>query len=273
VLDRPIRWRHMELKRDGFTIYYEVAGRPDRPLLVLVAGLGEQIGSVEFPDEHVRLFVDAGFRVLRLDDRDIGLSLPDEDKPPPYSWLDMADDIVAVIEAVGANSAHLVGASMGGYLVRWAAVRHPQRVASLSVVMSGSGADADDHGPQVSPEVLTRLYEGLAVRKPRDAAIQATVDIWRWCWASEYPFEEDWVRGRVEHAHGRSYRAEHRPHDARLHGRARAVERAEHHRLPGARLPRRRGSVLRTRLRRGHRGAHPRYPLDAPARHGTHHAP
>jgi pimeloyl-ACP methyl ester carboxylesterase len=207
----------MECSRPGFRIHWETVGVSDGEPLLLVAGMGEQIGSVEFPDEQCALFASQGFRVVRMDNRDNGLSLQDEagdttasslQPAPSYSQLDMADDVAAVIDAVGAVPAHVVGASMGGYIARWLAVRHPDKVASLTVVMSGSGADPGDSGPQIAAEVSRRVYESNAVRRDRDEAIATTVEKWRWLWADHYPFEEQWVTERVTSAHDRSYRPE-----------------------------------------------------------------
>jgi pimeloyl-ACP methyl ester carboxylesterase len=205
----------MECHRPGFTIWYETVGDDSGVPLVLVPGLGEQIGSVEFSDEQCDLFVARGFRVVRMDNRDTGLSLPttvsgeDGEEPAPlYSWWDMADDIAAVVAELGDTPAHLVGASLGGYIIRWAAVRHPDKVASLTVLMSGSGCDFGDPGPQIDPEVLGRLFETLAFRHEADDAIKGVVDLYRWIWGDRYPFEESWVAERATKAYHRSYRPE-----------------------------------------------------------------
>ncbi len=208
---------------NGFKLYYESTGSPDATPLVLVAGSGEQIGSVEFPDEQCRIFAERGFRVIRMDNRDAGLSvsstpLPDIDmrealargaafSTVPYNRMEMADDIVAVLDDLGIARAHLIGASMGGFLVRWAAVRHPDRVTSLTVVMSGAGASADEDGPQFETSVVERLLV-LTERHERDTAIERNVELWRWLWGNEYPFEEDFVRERVSYAYDRAYRPE-----------------------------------------------------------------
>ena len=210
-----------DVKNSGFNIHYETVGPDDGQPLVLVAGSGEQIGSVEFPDAQCAIFVACGFRVIRMDNRDAGLSTPTRDLPDidihaalakgaafeavPYTRTDMADDIVAVLDDLGIARAHLIGASMGGFLVRWAAVRHPERVASLNVVMSGAGAGPDDDGPQWERAVLERLLV-LAERHERETAIARNVDLWRWIWGTHYPFEEDFVRERVTYAHDRAYR-------------------------------------------------------------------
>jgi pimeloyl-ACP methyl ester carboxylesterase len=211
------------IQHDGFNIHYETVGPENGRPLALVAGSGEQIGSVEFPDEQCAAFAARGFHVIRMDNRDAGLSTPARELPDidihaclargaalesvPYTRMDMADDIVAVLDDLGVGRAHLIGASMGGFLVRWAAVRHPQRVSSLTVVMSGAGAGPDEAGPQWESSVLERLLV-LAERQARETAIERNVDLWRWIWGHGYPFEQDFVRERVTYAHDRAYRPE-----------------------------------------------------------------
>jgi pimeloyl-ACP methyl ester carboxylesterase len=214
------------IDRNGFRIHYEVTGPDTGRPLVLVAGLGEQIGSVEYPDEQCEIFAAQGFRVVRLDNRDTGLSVPPANipqvdimatlaalgqgralEPTPYTLLDMADDVAAVLDALGVKQANLMGASLGGYIGRWVALRHPGRILSLHVVMSGSGALPGEEGPQLEPAVISRLAE-MSERRERAQAISYLVGIWRWCWGEAYPFEEEWVERRVAAAYARAYRPE-----------------------------------------------------------------
>lgn len=195
-----------EIQRGDFAIHYEITRPGDGPTLLLVAGLGEQIGSVVFPEEQCDAFAAYGFRVVRMDNRDCGLSVPAQDAPA-YTLHDMADDVAAVLDDLGVERAHLLGASLGGFVVRWVAVRHPERVASVTIVMSGSAAGPDDEGPDLEPSVIERLL-GMAERREPAAAIDHLVEKWRWLWGAAYPFEEGWVRARVEHAFARAYRPE-----------------------------------------------------------------
>jgi pimeloyl-ACP methyl ester carboxylesterase len=204
-------------------LHVESSGPANGPLVILVAGLGQQIGDVEFPDDHAECFAQAGFRVARMDNRDAGLSssfdhvgrpnldvlfsalFADEPAPVPYSFLDMADDVLRVADAVGEREVHLVGASMGGGVVRWAAVRHPEKVRSLTVVMSGSGADPGDDGPQLAMEGFPELI-AMADPRSRDEHIAYTVELWRTDWGTSFPFDEAWVTERVAASFDRSYR-------------------------------------------------------------------
>ena len=139
--------------KTGITIEYEVLGEGE-PLL-LVMGLGAQM--VAWSDPFVFGLVDRGFQVIRFDNRDIGLSSK-IDAPPPsvgrafagiimrrfarsaYLLGDMADDAAGLLDVLGVERAHVVGASMGGMISQELAIRHPQRVASLTSIMSTTGS-------------------------------------------------------------------------------------------------------------------------------------
>ena len=211
------------LRRQNFSIHYEVSGPSDGVPLVLIAGLGEQIGSVEYPDEQCELYTQHNFKVIKLDNRDMGLSVPNRPIPAqditatleslnkgnrisvPYTMWDMADDVIAVLDALGIDQANVAGASMGGYIARWIAIRHPERVTSLQVIMSGSGAGRLDDAPQLDPKVTGRLAE-MATYRDRAVAIDYHTKLWKWLWGEGYPFEADWVSTRVAFAYDRSYR-------------------------------------------------------------------
>ncbi len=213
------------IRRANFAINYELMGPATGRPLVLIAGLGEQIGSVEFPDEHCSVFVQRGFRVIRIDNRDCGLSLPDNELPPrdvmktlmdmqvsvegspDYTLRDMADDVAAVLDDLGIAKANIVGASLGGFIARWFAIRHPRRIESLSVVMSGNGAGPGDDGEQPDPGGLPFLVS-LGARRPAGEAIKHGVASWKYLWGSQYRFDEKWVSDRVTFAFNRSYRPE-----------------------------------------------------------------
>ncbi len=135
------------------TIEYDVRGEGE-PLL-LVMGLGGQL--VDWPPEFVDLLVEAGYKVIRYDNRDIGLSSQTDWTPPSrrktvaamvtrrplagvgYTVTDMADDAAAVLDAVGESSAHVVGISMGGMISQELAINHGHRVRSLCSIMSNTG--------------------------------------------------------------------------------------------------------------------------------------
>lgn len=141
---------------NGIQVCYETYGTPTDPTLLLVMGLGAQM--VAWQPEFCQDLVDQGYRVIRFDNRDAGLSTKSEGPPPAvgdlaslivrgnrdgkagYTLSDMADDAVAVLDAAGADQAHVVGASLGGMIAQTVAIDHPTRVLSLTSIMSKTGA-------------------------------------------------------------------------------------------------------------------------------------
>ena len=128
------------------SLYYESFGDERNPALLLVNGLGSQ--CINFKVEFCRLFADQGFRVIRFDNRDVGLSSHLKGGPK-YTVSDMAADGVAVLDAVGADAAHIAGWSMGGMIVQAMAIEHPKRVLSMTSVMSASGPILGERDPDV----------------------------------------------------------------------------------------------------------------------------
>jgi pimeloyl-ACP methyl ester carboxylesterase len=126
----------MSTARNGeVELFYEEFGDPGQPTLLLVNGLGSQ--CINYAVEWCGLFSDEGFHVVRFDNRDVGLSSKLEGTG--YALADMADDAVAVLEAVGVDRAHVMGCSMGGMIVQRLAIDHPDRLLSVTSVMSGTG--------------------------------------------------------------------------------------------------------------------------------------
>jgi pimeloyl-ACP methyl ester carboxylesterase len=116
-------------------IYYETFGDPRLPTLLLVNGLGSQ--CINYDAEWCEMFSREGYSVVRFDNRDVGLSSKLEGVH--YALTDMSDDAIAVLNAVGASRAHVMGCSMGGMIVQRLAIDHPERLSSLTSVMSRTG--------------------------------------------------------------------------------------------------------------------------------------
>ncbi len=159
--------RHGEL-----TLCYETFGDPADPTVLLIMGLGTQM--VAWNEDFCGALVDRGFHVVRYDNRDVGRSSR-VDAPPPtigqllrrskrgaaYRLADMAADGVAVLDCVGVESAHVVGASMGGMIAQSMAFRHPERVRSLVSIMSNTGS-------RITGQAHVKLYPLLLRPAPRD---------------------------------------------------------------------------------------------------------
>lgn len=173
----------MRVVANGIGIEVDDQGLPDGEPLLLVMGLGMQLTG--WPDEFVQLLVTRGFRVIRFDNRDIGLSqhldalgvpsmalsgirhalnLPVQ---APYRLADMAADAAGVLDALGIPSAHVCGASMGGMIAQHLAALQPQRVRSLALVMTTSGA-------RRLPQPSLRVRKVL-VSRPRGDAPHETI--------------------------------------------------------------------------------------------------
>ena len=116
-------------------IAYEDFGKPGGRPLLLVSGLDDQMISSS-PDGLCEALTDAGFHVVRYDNRDAGLSTHFTGRKKAYELTDMIGDMMAVLDAMGWESANLAGVSMGAGLVQYAALLHPQRVRTLTAVSS-----------------------------------------------------------------------------------------------------------------------------------------
>jgi pimeloyl-ACP methyl ester carboxylesterase len=116
-------------------IYYESFGDPHDPTLLLINGLGSQ--CINYAVEWCEMFAQEGFRVIRFDNRDVGLSTKLDHVD--YSLVDMAGDAVAVLDDLGVDQAHVMGCSMGGMIVQRLAIDHANRMLSMTSVMSRTG--------------------------------------------------------------------------------------------------------------------------------------
>ena len=157
----------MATARNGeVELYYETFGDEDDPTLLLVNGLGSQ--CINYAEAWIDRFVAEGFRVVRFDNRDVGLSSKLEGVD--YALADMAGDALAVLDAVGVERAHVMGLSMGGMIVQRLAIDHPERLLTMTSVMSRTGEPG--YG-ESSPEALALLMGPPATS--REEAIETHV--------------------------------------------------------------------------------------------------
>jgi pimeloyl-ACP methyl ester carboxylesterase len=165
---------------------YETFGEPSDVPVLLIMGLATQM--IGWPDDFCRELAARGHFVVRFDNRDIGLSthlhdagMPDvmavvggDTSSVPYALADLADDTVGLLDALGLASAHLVGASMGGMIAQLLAIRNPERVRSLTSIMSSTG---DPEVGRPSDAALGALLAPAA--KDREGAIRRAIDAYR----------------------------------------------------------------------------------------------
>jgi pimeloyl-ACP methyl ester carboxylesterase len=202
------------LQSNGLRIAYEEFGQPSDPVILLVAGLYNQL--VRWPIEFCELLVAKGFRVIRFDNRDIGLSdKMDGVRAPslfrlmlkhylripvdaPYSLDDMAADTVGILDALNIQQAHIVGMSMGGMISQLVTAKYPDRILSLTSIMSTSG----ERGMGVaSAKVSAAMLR--PVTKER-SALDNAVNIWQMIGSPAYPMSDDDVRALIKAEHKRS---------------------------------------------------------------------
>jgi len=198
---------------DAIEIEYETFGNLEDPPLLLVMGLGSQM--ISWDEEFCEGLVDRGFAVIRYDNRDVGLSTKiDADidvvetamaafaggkVEAPYLLSDMAGDAISVLDDLDIERAHIVGASMGGMIAQTIAIEHPERVWSLTSIMSTTG-DADVGQP--NPEVLPLLLQ--APPADRAGAVASSVAASKAIGSPEH-FDEERVRARAERSYDRSF--------------------------------------------------------------------
>lgn len=171
----------------GIAVYYETTGeRTGRPLVLIHGGGAQLIGWAE---EFCALLADAGFFVIRPDNRDIGLSQatggPDE-LEANYDLADMALDVVAVLDNLGIERAHIAGMSMGGYIAQLLAIRHPTRVASLGLMSTSLSSAPEFLVGEPSPETITEVPPVLG----RDDYIAMFIGGQRHYQSPGFPFDE-----------------------------------------------------------------------------------
>jgi pimeloyl-ACP methyl ester carboxylesterase len=164
---------------------YDAFGDPEHPPMLLVMGLGFQL--VHWPEGLCRQLAVEGFRVVRFDNRDAGRSthLPGR----RYTLEDMAGDTVGLLDALGIDSAHVVGASLGGMIAQTMAIRHPDRVRSLASLMSTTGRRG-------AGRTALRVLRHALARPPRtlEDAIERRVRVFSTVGSTGFPQDVDELR-------------------------------------------------------------------------------
>ncbi len=201
-------------KANGIEICYDIFGAPDGEPLLLIMGLSAQM--VLWDDEFCQQLATRGFRVIRFDNRDIGQStkmtggkritamdilklrffgiLPSA----TYTLRDMANDTTGLMDALGIRSAHIVGASMGGAIAQEIAIHSPERVRSLTSIMSTTG---NLKLPQPKREAMTLLM--APPPKTKDEYIALFARNWKILRQGSFPQDEAKDRDRAERCYAR----------------------------------------------------------------------
>jgi len=201
----------MEILQTGrIKITYEASGSGDAGVVILIRGQGTQL--IHWPESFYEAFSNRGFLTIRFDNRDTGLSskfdniagreLADlkkrlaagEDIDPPYTMDDMAQDVVALMDELDIERAHIAGISMGGFIAQLLAAKYPTRVLSMTSIMSGSAS--------VDPALIDSLW---LVPRSREAYIREWVEYIRQFGSKQYFEGDDYSRRIAAAAFDRCY--------------------------------------------------------------------
>lgn len=204
------------IRANGINLAYEEFGDHEHPAIILVMGLGTQM--IAWPLALCEGLVARGFRVIRFDNRDIGLSQKMEHAPipraaslmlrarlrlpvkVPYTLTDMARDCVGLMDALGIVHAHLVGASMGGMIGQIVAAQFGERLLSLTSIMSSSG---NPRVPGARPDVAkTMLKRSLGIEQVN---LESTMALWRKIGSPAYQPSDEQLASRIRAGYDRSY--------------------------------------------------------------------
>ena len=201
---------------NGISIEYQTFGDKTAPPLLLVMGLGAQM--IHWDEEFCLQLADQGFHVIRYDNRDVGLSSKMDHAPVPnpfqlfmdmqqgkkpevaYRVEDMADDGIALLDALDLDTAHVCGASMGGMIVQTMAINHTRRIRSLTSIMSTTG------NPQLTP--ATPEAAAALIAEPaqdRDGRILQSIATQRTIGSPGFPFNEARARQKATLAYDRCF--------------------------------------------------------------------
>jgi len=232
------------IRANGVEIEYEVGGPRDGVPYLFINGFGSQMTS--WPEEFYKALEAAGLRVIRFDNRDVGLSqkwhgiLPDiraaaiaaraGQKPDvPYALTDMAADAASLLDALGIDSAHISGASMGGMIAQLVALEHPQKARSLISIFSTT---SDPSLPPSSPEAMAALTTP-APATDRDTVIAHSLKGRRAYASTAWPFDET----RLGELIGRNYDRSFYPEGSTRHYAAIMASLPRTERLKSLKLP------------------------------------
>lgn len=202
----------MKIRANGIEIEYDEAGPKDGTPLLMIQGFGSQMTS--WPIEFFNMLADAGLRVIRFDNRDVGLTqkwdgifpkteniieaLKSGRKPDvPYTLADMASDAAGLLDKLGIESAHIAGASMGGMIAQLVALDHPKKTRSLISIFSTT---SDPSLPRSAPEAQAALM-ARPENSERSTVVAHSLKGRRAYASTKWPFDEK----RLAELIGRSY--------------------------------------------------------------------
>ncbi|BBY59378.1 alpha/beta fold hydrolase [Mycolicibacterium sarraceniae] len=204
---------------DDLKLYFEDMGNSSDPAVLLIMGLGAQL--LLWRNGFCEKLVDQGYRVIRYDNRDVGLSsklhgqraggglVPNlvrsylgRPSPSVYTLEDMADDAAALLDHLGLDRAHVVGASMGGMIAQIFAARHSRRTNALGIIFSSNNSALL---PPPAPRALLSLITGPAPDSPREVIIENSIRVGKIIGSPGYPVSEEKARADAIEAYERAH--------------------------------------------------------------------
>lgn len=188
------------IKANGITLEYETFGDAGAPPVLLIMGLGAQLTL--WDSGFCSELANAGFYVIRYDNRDVGLStkFADATSSPPYTLSDMAGDAAGLLDALGIESANIVGASMGGMIAQTFAVEYPAKTRTLVSIMSTTGNQTVG---QPNPDALAAMLAPPPAT--RDEAIENGLKVWQTIGSPGFEIDEQTVKDRIAASYDRSF--------------------------------------------------------------------
>ena len=198
-------------RSNGIEIVYDTFGNKDDHPLLLIIGIGVQM--ILWNEEFCRSLASKGYYVIRFDNRDAGLSTKMDDAGVPdlgeilqdntesvsYTLSDMAEDSVGLLDALNIDSAHIVGASMGGMIAQTIALNHTKRMRTLTSIMSTTG---NPDMPPPAEEVITQLFTPPPPEKEKH--IDHFIKLWKLLNGPVLPFDNDFYRNFIGQEYDRN---------------------------------------------------------------------
>jgi pimeloyl-ACP methyl ester carboxylesterase len=184
------------IRRGDVQIATAEAGASNPEAIVL--SMGATASMEWWPPRFVEALVAAGYRVIRYDLRDTGGSTTNPPGAAAYSVVDLCDDLIAILDAYGLDSAHLAGMSLGGLISQLAAVRHPERVRSLTLIASEPLNGTDESTAEIDPRFMEHFATMGSLDWDNRAAVTSFIlGIARLCAGSAHPFDEGREQARI----------------------------------------------------------------------------
>jgi pimeloyl-ACP methyl ester carboxylesterase len=200
------------VQANGIEVAYETFGNPADPPILLIMGLGTQM--IAWPDPLCRDLAERGYFIVRYDNRDVGLSthLRDVKAPsvldivlrraqPPYTLADMAADAIGLMDALGLEDAHVVGASMGGFIAQTVALQYPDRLRSLTLMMTSTGSLLVGYP---KPSLFARLTRRRVAADRTEVQANA-LETFRIIGSRGYAFDEEYLSDLAGRSYDRAY--------------------------------------------------------------------